>query len=58
MINNEELFINGDSENSRGFCFIENTVQMNILAATAKYDAKDKVMPMYIDYLNKTTDIN
>lgn len=43
MINNEELFINGDGETSRDFCFIENTVQMNILAATAPEDAKDSI---------------
>lgn len=43
MINNEELFINGDGETSRDFCFIENTVQMNILAATAEDEAKDEV---------------
>ncbi|NQY63264.1 MAG: Vi polysaccharide biosynthesis UDP-N-acetylglucosaminuronic acid C-4 epimerase TviC [Alteromonadaceae bacterium] len=43
MINNEELFINGDGETSRDFCFIENTVQMNILAATSSEDAKDQV---------------
>jgi len=43
MINNEELFINGDGETSRDFCFIENTVQMNILAATAPSEAKDEV---------------
>jgi UDP-N-acetylglucosamine 4-epimerase len=43
MINNEELFINGDGETSRDFCFIENTVQMNILAATAPENAKNEV---------------
>lgn len=43
MINNEEVFINGDGETSRDFCFIENTVQMNILAATASEEAKDSV---------------
>jgi len=43
MINNEELFINGDGETSRDFCFIENTIQMNILAATASDDCKDEV---------------
>jgi UDP-N-acetylglucosamine 4-epimerase len=43
MLNNEELFINGDGETSRDFCFIENTVQMNILAATAEEDVKDQV---------------
>ena len=43
MINKEDVFINGDGETSRDFCFIENTVQMNILAATAAEEAKDEV---------------
>lgn len=43
MIRGEDVFINGDGETSRDFCFIENTIQMNILAATAPDEAKDKV---------------
>ncbi|MEZ8225887.1 NAD-dependent epimerase/dehydratase family protein [Vibrio splendidus] len=43
MIEGEEVFINGDGETSRDFCFIDNTVQMNILAATAGEKAKDEV---------------
>jgi UDP-N-acetylglucosamine 4-epimerase len=43
MIHGDEVFINGDGETSRDFCFIDNTVQMNILAATASNDAKDNV---------------
>ena len=43
MIQGEDLFINGDGETSRDFCFIENTVQMNILAATAPDEAKDQI---------------
>ncbi|WP_454442517.1 NAD-dependent epimerase/dehydratase family protein [Vibrio bathopelagicus] len=43
MIEKENIFINGDGETSRDFCFIENTVQMNILAATASDDAKNEV---------------
>ncbi|MDP5132660.1 MAG: NAD-dependent epimerase/dehydratase family protein [Paraglaciecola sp.] len=43
MINGEDVFINGDGETSRDFCFIDNTVQANILAATAKNEAKDQV---------------
>jgi len=35
MIKGEDVFINGDGETSRDFCFIENTVQANLLAATA-----------------------
>lgn len=43
MIQGADVFINGDGETSRDFCFIENTVQMNLLAATAPEDAKDQV---------------
>lgn len=43
MINGEDVFINGDGETSRDFCFIDNTVQANILAATAADEAKDHV---------------
>ena len=43
MIEGEEVFINGDGETSRDFCFVENAVQMNILAAVANDSAKDKV---------------
>ena len=43
MIKGEDVFINGDGETSRDFCFIENTLQMNILAATAQDEAKDQI---------------
>lgn len=43
LIQGEDVFINGDGETSRDFCFIENTVQMNILAATADEKYKDNV---------------
>lgn len=44
MIQNEDVFINGDGETSRDFCFIENTVQANILAATTNNEeAKNQV---------------
>lgn len=39
MIHGEDVFINGDGETSRDFCFIENTVQANILAATCMDDS-------------------
>jgi len=35
MIKNEPVYINGDGETSRDFCYIDNTVQANLLAATA-----------------------
>lgn len=43
MINGKDVYINGDGESSRDFCFIDNTVQANILAAIASDDAKDQV---------------
>lgn len=44
MIAGEDVFINGDGETSRDFCFIDNTVQANILAATTQNDvAKNQV---------------
>jgi UDP-N-acetylglucosamine 4-epimerase len=44
MIQGDDVFINGDGETSRDFCFIENTVQMNLLAATtANPEAKNQV---------------
>lgn len=36
MIKGDTVFINGDGETSRDFCYIENTVQANILAATTQ----------------------
>jgi UDP-N-acetylglucosamine 4-epimerase len=36
MINNGDIFINGDGETSRDFCYIENVVQANLLAATTE----------------------
>jgi len=35
IINNNQIFINGDGETSRDFCYIDNAVQANILAATS-----------------------
>ncbi|WOE30882.1 MULTISPECIES: NAD-dependent epimerase/dehydratase family protein [unclassified Acinetobacter] len=44
MIAGEDVFINGDGETSRDFCFIDNTVQANLLAATTlNDDAKNQV---------------
>ncbi len=34
MLKEESLFINGDGETTRDFCYVENAVQANLLAAT------------------------
>ncbi len=39
MLKGEPLFINGDGETSRDFCFVGNIIQANLLAATAENPA-------------------
>ena len=40
----EEVYINGDGETSRDFCYIDNAVQMNIISAmTRSEESKDQV---------------
>ncbi len=34
MLQGKEVFVNGDGETSRDFCYIDNAVQANLLAAT------------------------
>ena len=37
LIRGEPVFINGDGETSRDFCYIDNAVQANLLAATSDH---------------------
>ena len=56
ILNKDNVFINGDGETSRDFCYIDNTVQMNLLAATTDNDeATDQV---YNVALNDRTSLN
>lgn len=44
MLNKTTVFINGDGETSRDFCYIDNAVQANLLAATVdETEAKNQV---------------
>lgn len=44
MIKHEPVYINGDGETSRDFCYIDNAVQANLLAATTENtDATNQV---------------
>jgi len=56
ILKGEEVFINGDGETSRDFCYIENTVQMNLLAATA--DNSEATDQVYNVALNDRTSLN
>jgi UDP-N-acetylglucosamine 4-epimerase len=55
LIENRDLFINGDGETSRDFCFIDNVVQANLLAAMAPPAAANQV---YNVALNERTSLN
>ena len=43
MIRNDDVVINGDGSTSRDFCYIENAVQANLLAALAPKESKNEV---------------
>jgi len=43
MIRNDDVLINGDGETSRDFCFVENAVQANILAALSSGPAQNQI---------------
>ncbi|WP_143167612.1 SDR family oxidoreductase [Massilia sp. CF038] len=55
LIENRDLFINGDGETSRDFCFIDNVVQANLLSAMAPASAANQV---YNVALNERTSLN
>ena len=56
ILRGEEVFINGDGETSRDFCYIDNTVQMNLLAAMADND--EAIDQVYNVALNDRTSLN
>lgn len=56
LIKNEPVYINGDGETSRDFCYIENVVQMNLLAATS--DNPDAVNQVYNVAVGDRTTLN
>ena len=43
LIRKETVFVNGDGETSRDFCYIDNVVQANLLASMASDDARNKI---------------
>ena len=43
MIQQQPVFINGDGETSRDFCYIDNAVQANLLAATCESISESQV---------------
>ncbi len=43
MLRNEAVFIDGDGSTSRDFCFVDNVVQANLLAACADSEARNQI---------------
>ncbi|MEO6823730.1 MAG: NAD-dependent epimerase/dehydratase family protein [Nitrosospira sp.] len=56
LIRNQTLHINGDGETSRDFCFIENVVQANLLAALA--ENPEALNQIYNVAINERTSLN
>ncbi|SFW29977.1 SDR family oxidoreductase [Nitrosovibrio sp. Nv17] len=56
LVENRPLYINGDGETSRDFCFIENVIQINLLAALT--DNAEAVNQVYNVALNERTSLN
>ncbi len=56
LLRREPVFINGDGETSRDFCFVENVVQANLLAATISDPAA--VNQVYNVALGRRTTLN
>jgi UDP-N-acetylglucosamine 4-epimerase len=56
MMKNEPVYINGTGETSRDFCYIENVVQMNLLAAAA--ENREAVNQVYNTAVNARTSLN
>lgn len=56
LIQGEPVYINGDGETSRDFCFIANVVQANLLAAIAQ--SPDAVNQVYNVAVGERTSLN
>ena len=56
MIKNETVYINGDGETSRDFCYIENAVQANLLAAAV--EDEDAINQVYNVAVGDRTSLN
>ncbi|NMG73933.1 NAD-dependent epimerase/dehydratase family protein [Aromatoleum diolicum] len=57
MIKDEGVFINGDGETSRDFCFVENAVQANLLAAVADDSARNEVYNVAVSGRTRLNDL-
>ena len=56
LLKNQDVQINGDGETSRDFCYVDNVIQANLLAATEK--SKEAVNQVYNVALGQRTSLN
>ena len=56
IVNKENVYINGDGETSRDFCYVDNAVQMNLLAASTQNE--EAINEVYNVALNDRTSLN
>ena len=56
IVNEEDVYINGDGETSRDFCYVDNAVQMNLLAASTQNE--EAINEVYNVALNDRTSLN
>lgn len=58
LIKGEPVYINGDGETSRDFCYIDNAVQANLLAATTSHtDAVNQIYNVAVGDRNSLNDL-
>ena len=58
LLAGETVFINGDGETSRDFCFVANAVQANLLSATATATAPEALNQVYNVAVGDRTTLN
>jgi UDP-N-acetylglucosamine 4-epimerase len=56
LLTREPIFINGDGETSRDFCYIDNVVQANLIAATT--DKPEAINQVYNVAVGQRTTLN
>ncbi len=58
IMDNETVYINGDGETSRDFCYIDNVMQMNILSATSENtEAANQVYNVALNHRTTLTEL-
>lgn len=56
ILKNEDVYINGDGDTSRDFCYVDNAIQINILAAMSSNE--ESINQVYNVALNERTSLN